>query len=139
MSNNLKRTRQAALLVVWTGVFAAIIAGISVYAQEDPDRQLYDNDILFQQLSSGAQMRLIAKFGPKPAAPIASPFNSLLGLLQPATPPPNNVLVSNLAEDTGPQDTQSETTLVLGSGANIVVGFNDSGSAVLPPPTNHFT
>jgi hypothetical protein len=46
--------------------------------------------------------------------------------------------VNNLAEDTGPQDTQSETTLVLGSGSNIVVGFNDSGS-FSGPTFNQFT
>jgi hypothetical protein len=59
-------------------VLGAVIAGISVYAQEDPDRQLYDDDILFEELSSGAQMRLIAKFGPKPTAPTAAPIDSLL-------------------------------------------------------------
>src|SRR5215470_14865917 len=132
---------KVAFSILGMALFVAAIAGIRLYAQVDPDRPLYDDDILFQQLSSGAQTRLIAKFGPKPAAPAAestSPPN-LLAPLAPATPPPTNVLVNNLAEDTGPQDTQSETTLVLGSGSNIVVGFNDSGSVVPPPPTNHFT
>src|SRR5215471_7169137 len=143
MSNDQKKKlqTQVAVFVFGTGVLSALIAGISLYAQVDTDRELYDDDILFQQLSSGAQMRLIAKFGPKPAAPAAgstSPLN-LLTPLAPATPPPTNVLVNNLAEDLGAQDTQSETTLVLGSGSNIVVGFNDSGSVVPPPPTNHFT
>src|SRR5262249_50313592 len=39
----------------------------------------------------------------------------------------NNVLVSNPLADTGSNDTQSETTLVL-AGSTVVVGFNDSES-----------
>jgi hypothetical protein len=38
-----------------------------------------------------------------------------------------NVLVNNPSQDATNQDTQSETTMILGS-SNIVVGFNDSGS-----------
>src|SRR5438552_13368299 len=41
--------------------------------------------------------------------------------------PSSNVLVNNTAADTGSNDTQSETSLVL-AGANVVVAFNDSGS-----------
>src|SRR5437660_542428 len=37
----------------------------------------------------------------------------------------SNVLVSNVAADTGSNDTQSETSLVL-AGSTVVVGFNDS-------------
>jgi hypothetical protein len=122
-------------------LLGAAIAGIRVYAQVDPDRQLYDDDTQFQQLSSGAQMRLIAEFGPKPAAPLPGSTSAinLLAPLTPAAPTPTNVLVNNLAEDLTAQDTQSETTLVLGSGSNIVVGFNDSGSFVSPFDGGHFT
>jgi hypothetical protein len=119
-------------------LLGAVIAGIDVYAQVDPDKQLYDDDIVFQELSSGAQMRLIAKFGPKPATPevgSASAFN-LLTPLAPTEPPPTNVLVNNLAEDLTALDTQSETSLVGGAGSNIVVGFNDSGSFI---STTQFT
>jgi hypothetical protein len=144
MSNHQKKTSktQVAALVLGTAVLGAVIAGVSLTAQVDPDQQLYDNDIVFAQLSAGAQMRLIAKFGPKPAAPtalIASPFNLAAPFLAPLDPPPTNVLVNNLGEDLTAQDTQSETTLVLGAGSNIVVGFNDSGSLVAPPPFNQFT
>src|SRR5438132_13790000 len=38
-----------------------------------------------------------------------------------------NVLVNNPAADTGTNDTQSETTLLL-AGSNVLVGFNDSES-----------
>src|SRR2546423_8087322 len=41
-----------------------------------------------------------------------------------------DVLVNNPAADTTSQNTQSETTIVLGSGTNVVSGFNDSGSNV---------
>jgi hypothetical protein len=139
MSNDQKKKRQiqVAVFVFGTGVLSALIAGISLYAQLDPDRELYDNDILFQELSSGAQMRLIAKFGPKPEAPNASAFTLIPPFLSPAVAPPTNVLVNNLDEDKSAQDTQSETTLV-GFGPNIVVGFNDSGSFAAPT-FNQFT
>jgi hypothetical protein len=43
-----------------------------------------------------------------------------------------NVLVNNPAEDTIPmQDTQSESAIVLGAGSNVVVAYNDTGSAAL--------
>src|SRR3989442_14063196 len=44
-----------------------------------------------------------------------------------AVPSYANVLVTNPAADTGTNDTQSETALVL-AGSNVVVAFNDSGS-----------
>src|SRR5437879_2697395 len=41
---------------------------------------------------------------------------------------PANVLVNDPNADTTAQDTQSETTIVLGSAGNVIVAFNDSGS-----------
>src|SRR5215831_17239765 len=86
--------------ILGMALLVAAIAGTRLYAQLDPDRQLYDDDILFQQLSSGAQMRLIAEFGPKPAPPglESAPLLNLLPTA-PAAPPPTNVLVNNLADD----------------------------------------
>jgi hypothetical protein len=49
----------------------------------------------------------------------------------------SNVVVNNPAEDTGPNNTQSETSIVLGSGSNVIAGFNDSGS--YNGSNNHFT
>ena len=49
----------------------------------------------------------------------------------------DNVLV-NSVPDANDQDTQSGTTLVLGSGPTILVGFNDSGSFGAPT-FNKFT
>src|SRR5439155_6410565 len=45
-------------------------------------------------------------------------------------PSVTNVLVNSAAADTTSQDTQSETAVVLGSGSNIIVAFNDSESNV---------
>ena len=60
----------------------------------------------------------------------------LLERLEDRTVPSSaNVLVNNPAADTGSNDTQSETTLVL-AGSTVVVGFNDSGSNV---SNNKFT
>jgi hypothetical protein len=41
-----------------------------------------------------------------------------------------NILVNNPAEDTTTRDTQSETSMVLGASGNVLVVYNDSGSAV---------
>ncbi len=49
-----------------------------------------------------------------------------------------NPLVNDPTTDTTAQDTQSETTVALGSGNNVISAFNDSGSN-LGSPNNHFT
>src|SRR5215469_713635 len=128
------RTRSACLALIATAVLLfAGVARVYLHADEDPDLALYNDDVAFSMLSSGGQERLILKFGPKPSTagtPSSPIFGFIGGLLPsgPADPPPTNVLVNNLAEDLTAQDTQSETSLVLGAGSNIVVGFNDSGS-----------
>ena len=122
------------------GALLAAATGVYLYADPDPDRALYDDDVAFSQLSSGGQQRLILKFGQKPStgAPASVPVFGFLSGLSPSAPTPANVLVNNLAEDLTAQDTESETTLVLGAGSNIVVGFNDSGS-FRGPSFNQFT
>jgi hypothetical protein len=49
----------------------------------------------------------------------------------------SNVLVNNTAEDVSAQDTQSETTITLGTGSNVIVAFNDSEE--FTSGSNHFT
>lgn len=71
--------------------------------------------------------------GSRPAAR----FRPTLEILEDRTLPSVNVLVNNPAADTTAQDTQSETAIVLGSGSNIDVAFNDSESNV--GGANHFT
>src|SRR6266404_1600791 len=137
---------KAVVSLLGIAVFALATSGVFLRAQVDPDRQLYDDPIAFQQLSSGGQTRLILKFGPQTTVPATStfklPYNFVIQQapiniqLAPTDPPPANVLVNDPALDLTARDTQSETSLVLGSGPNIVVGYNDSGSF---GAANHFT
>jgi hypothetical protein len=96
-------------------------------------RALYDNSTQFEQLSSAAQSLLELKFGRKgpparPQAPAAGEPDALAPLANP---------VVNAA-DTSAQDTQSDTSIVLGAGANVIAAFTDSGSFGAPT-FNHFT
>ena len=114
-------------------------------AQSDPMRELYENKVEFEKLSGAAQNLLELIYGKRsaasmtpslfaaPAAAVAS-GPSIANVSDQLT---ENVLVNNPLLDTV-QDTQSETTLVLGSPQTIVVGFNDSGSFA-PPTFNKFT
>lgn len=54
-NNHIKFQSRVAVFVLGIALLGAAIAGISLYAQDDPDKQLYDNDILFQALRSGGQ------------------------------------------------------------------------------------
>ena len=116
--------------------------------RQDPvlelQRRIYEDPLRFEMLSSAMQNVLIAKFGPRPV------FDSKGNPLEPAPlghmrglPGPlavlsalGNVLVNNAAADATAQDTQSETSLVLGSGSNLISAFNDSGSFI---GADHFT
>src|SRR5262249_2516510 len=95
----------------------------------------------FQKLSGAAQTLLESRYGKKqpadsaPAAFAPSIFSAALDVSG-AEDEEANVLV-NQVPDASARDTQSETTLVLGSGSTIVVGFNDSES--FAAPFNHFT
>lgn len=113
------------IAVAWGGVF------FPVSAQQDPARAVYDNDSLFQQLSGGARTLMELKFGRKSDAPVLPAEVTLAAVdadsLPVAVPPPN-ILVNNPAADASAQDTQSETTIVAGSGSVLLAGFNDSGS-----------
>src|SRR5262249_48944356 len=119
------RLKLAASLLV---VLAALTTSVYLRAQEDSDRALYDNDVLFGQLPSGGPARLILKFGQKPSGDAGAALVERFSLIMPqapTAPAPANVAVNNPSADTTNRDTQSETTLVLGSGSTIVVGFND--------------
>lgn len=115
-------------------------------AQSDPMRELYENKVEFEKLSGAAQNLLELIYGKRsaasmtpslfaaPAAAVASGPSIANAVSDQLT---ENVLVNNPLLDTV-QDTQSETTLVLGLPQTIVVGFNDSGSFG-PPTNNKFT
>lgn len=113
--------------------------------------RLYNDPEQFECLSTSAQTLLENKFGRQTSSGISSyavtpgdlgpsddgsatiigpaDQDPSLGTIQPLnalpTPP-----VNNPAADLGAQDTQSETSIVLGSGSNVIVGFNDSGSFI---------
>jgi subtilisin-like proprotein convertase family protein len=134
--------RLHALLVVL--LFAALLLPDLAPAQVDNDRRLYDNDNLFNQLSGAYRAKLERRFGRKELAastkqefaPIATGLDIVLngpGSLSALA----NPIVNNAAADATSQDTQSETALILGSGSNVICGFNDSGSYI--GGASHFT
>lgn len=114
---------------------AILLLSGTLLAQDATQRALYDDVQKFEQLSGAGQNRLRAKFGPRPGEKVADADGNIassphLGfgadgrILSPLV----NNLVNNAAADATAQDTQSETTIILGSGSNIIAGFNDSGS-----------
>src|SRR5436309_3203478 len=107
-------------------------------------KRLLDDDEQFQKRSSGAQFRLRRMFGSGTKQDIGSsqkqnpPGQDKSGSQSPSLSPIANPLVNDTSADTGAQDTQSETTLVLGGGSNLIAGFNDSG-AYTGSASSHFT
>lgn len=100
------------------------------------DWQLYWDPALYNQLSSAYQRNLERRYGRR--GKVVRSVKGGIGAgdeggdsTSPLAPPPNT-LVNNPAADATTQDTQSETTLVLGSGSNILASFNDSGSDIAP-------
>ena len=95
------------------------------------DWQLYWDPALYNQLSSAFQNRLERKFGLRGRIAPGNKGSGSVdeGQLGPGFP---NVAVNNRTADTTTADTQSETSLVLGTGNNILVSFNDSGSNIAP-------
>ena len=105
-------------------------------AQTDNDtaqRAIYNSSSEFDKLSGMAQTLLGIKFGNIAAPRALQPADNAAALSGEAPPVdviPTNVLVNNPAVDATIQDTQSETSIVLGSGSVVLVGYNDSGSFI---------
>jgi hypothetical protein len=134
-----------------TLAFAGLSVPISILSHaraadappNDALKWLYDDKVRLEQLSGAARSQLELMYGKK-AGPGPGPSSAADPQLQGPSSPPiedlslgfSNQLVNNPNADTTQRDTQSETTLVLGSGANIVAAFNDSGSSLSGP---HFT
>lgn len=115
------------LLLAPTTIHLQTATAQQVAPADDALRQLYNDKRRFEELSGAARTALERRFGPKvplraPAypAPVPSAEVPLDGF--------TNVLVNNPAADRTAQDTQSETTIVLGSGSTVVAAYNDSGS-----------
>ncbi|MEO7793995.1 MAG: hypothetical protein ABIV06_04420, partial [Thermoanaerobaculia bacterium] len=98
------------------------------------DWELYWDPELFNQLSSAFQQRLRRVYGARTGARRAG-LSVAAGAEAPSGVLPN-VLVNNPAADTNPRNTQSETSLVLGTGSIVLSSFNDSG---LSTGGQHFT
>ncbi len=133
-----------AVFVLCTSGFLAPLPAQGRLAQ-DRDFEIYNDPVEFEKVSNAMQNLLIAKFGPRPI------YDEKGNLVTPArlgytggstqratneTAVLSNVLVNNAAADATAQDTQSETAIVLGSGSNVIAGFNDSGSFI---GADHFT
>ncbi len=120
---------------------AAVLAGERREDLRGPDEsrdwELYWDPELYNQLSSAFQQRLRRAYGTRTGArPTGLPATA--GPEAPSGPRGllPNILVNNPAADTNPRNTQSETSLVLGSGSTVLASFNDSG---LSAGGQHFT
>lgn len=116
----------------------------SAQTDEQTQRELYDNNARFEQLSGAARTLLELKFGKKDASPTQATAGSTTANSFSPIEEDSNVLVNNPNEDLTARDTQSETTLVVfgaaGNGSTGCSAFNDSGSFVPPAtPTSKFT
>jgi subtilisin-like proprotein convertase family protein len=136
---------------------AALLAGLCISGDDvwriaaqqgmSPDalagqRAIYDDPVVFEQLSAGARLRLERLFGRKDTVKEADTPAPEGGRLPdaPALDSPAllaNPLVNNTALDTTAQDTQSGTTIALASGSNVIVAFNNSRFYATGNP--HFT
>lgn len=107
---------------------------------EDGHWAVYEDPEIFEQLSGAARSMLEARFEgapgewptPEGIAPGVSPQRAAdaVGAAFQALSAVGTTLVNDPSADATARKTQSETTLVLGSGQEIVAGFNDSGSFV---------
>ena len=114
----------------------------------------------FEMLSSAAQNLFQLRFGRRPgSAPTDSPpfpprpsegQSDVQDAQAQIEPDPGsrirmalgNPIVNDPWLDSTARDTQSETTIAFGSGSNLIVGYNDSGSFSFDspnPPANKFT
>ncbi|MGH9317131.1 MAG: sialidase family protein, partial [Thermoanaerobaculia bacterium] len=131
------------LLLSFIGV--PLAAGVP---RRDPLRTFFDDQRRFQMLSGATRSVLKLRFA-TPAAARKAPTAA-----KPASPDSvrgaasrggrssaltlSNTAVNDPSADTGVQDTQSSSALVLGSGSNAIAAFNDSGSWI-PGVNDHFT
>jgi len=155
------RTRLLAFSLVITAFVCLFLwqssdARVAV-TQDDEWKALYDNQEAFDCLSGSARTMLESRYGKKeekkedgagessatgsadlPAEMSISVEAVEESFLQ-ALSALANPLVNDPALDTTPGSrfTQSETTIVLGSGMTLIAGFNDSGSFL--PGSNKFT
>ncbi|MBI3417593.1 MAG: hypothetical protein HY043_20065, partial [Verrucomicrobia bacterium] len=115
----------------WRDAFASslpLLVAASVAAQSvatDNLQRLYEDKAKLEKLSGATRNSLEARFGERILPTKTEPHPEPPGN---SDSPINNNLITGT--DTSAQDTQSETTLALGTGATVVSAFNDSGSFV---------
>jgi Putative Ig domain/Kelch motif/Galactose oxidase, central domain len=112
---------------------------------------LYDDNKKFNLLDGAGRTRLELAFGKKASASLVrspapsqahppvpnGPYKVPAGIVTRPLAPDSNVIVNDPAMDTTAQDTQSETTVIVAPGGNIVAGYNDSES--YNGANDHFT
>jgi hypothetical protein len=149
-----------AILLTVSFFSAPLFQPLSAQQEEETLRAIYNDPEQFEMLSSAAQNLLEIKFGRRQAN---TPIDPPVGLGPPAENlsdrqeaqaqaepepgsrirmTPDNPTVNDRFLDSTARDTQSETTIAFGSGMNLIVGYNDSGSVTQPFGTfanNKFT
>jgi hypothetical protein len=149
-----------AILLTVSFFSAPLFQPVSAQQEEVTLSRLYSDPEQFEMLSSAAQSLLEIKFGRKA---VNAPLDPPVGLGPPsenlsdhqeaqaqAEPESgarvlmalDNPTVSDRWRDSTARDTQSETTIAFGSGTNLIVAYNDSGSVTQPFGTfanNKFT
>ena len=128
------RNWRIVLFVAGSLLVSRLVAPAVAPAQsDDPLMRLYENNELFEQLSGAARSLLELKFGRKAGEAIPTPEIIPNAPAGPSSYVNNgdyvgNILVNDPNLDVTARDTQSETTLVLGSGGTVCSAYNDSGS-----------
>jgi hypothetical protein len=139
-----------AILLTISFFSAPLFQPLSAQQEDETLRALYNDREQFEMLSSAAQNLLETKFGRKQGnAPLDPPVGfgppsenaSDRQEAQAQAEPESgsrilmaleNPTVNDRWLDSTARDTQSETTIAFGSGTNLIVGYNDSGSFTLP-------
>ncbi len=140
------RNWRIVLFVAGSLLVSRLLAPAVAPAQsDDPLMRLYENNELFEQLSGAARSLLELKFGRKAGEAIPTPEIIPNAPAGPSSYVNNgdyvgNILVNDPNLDVTARDTQSETTVVLGSGGTVCSAYNDSGSfSGLFLPNDKFT
>src|SRR5438046_6392678 len=140
------RNWRIVLFVAGSLLVSRLLAPAVAPAQSDELlMRLYKNNKLFEQLSGAARILLELKFGRKAGEAIPTPEIIPNAPAGPSSYVNNgdyvgNILVNDPNLDVTARDTQSETTVVLGSGGTVCSAYNDSGSfSGLFLPNDKFT
>jgi hypothetical protein len=125
-------------LLLGSQLLPSITVSLQASAQQNPVQEddshkwLYENKKVFEKLSGAARNLLERRYGTRQTATDHKARTEgiekerIVNREELLAPIPANVLVNNPAADTSENDTQSETTIVLGGGSRVISAFNDS-------------